>query len=250
MTVKFHNIIHLLQTESTNTYCKENLRALNLPCLVYTDFQTKGRGQQNNIWYSEPSKNLLCSLIIPLHIPTENYFYISEWASVLLYQTITLLSIPEKTIKIKWPNDIIIHTSDGYKKIAGILIENILDNNTITHSIIGIGLNINQTEFGQLSKTATSATLITQKHYIVKNIAELLLKNAEKLYSLLQLRNYASIEKSYIKHLYGWQQTFLFKHNQDILQGKIIEIKQDGKILVEANNQYHLFNNKEIQFLI
>ena len=62
---------------------------------------------------------------------------------------------------IKWPNDIIVND----KKICGILIENILSNKTIKKSVIGFGININQTKFKKYNIPATSLKMIKQKSY-------------------------------------------------------------------------------------
>ncbi len=141
------NIIHLTETISTNDYIKEHTNTLKPPLLIHADYQTKGRGQQNTTWYSEPNQNLLCSILLDTYLPIQENNYISRWISIIIVQLLKKLSIPDSVIKIKWPNDIIINTSkNGYKKVAGILIENNIEKNFITKTIIGIGLNVNQVD--------------------------------------------------------------------------------------------------------
>ena len=67
---------------------------------------------------------------------------------------------------IKWPNDIIVNE----KKICGILIENIISNNIIKKSVIGFGININQTKFKKYNIPATSLKILNQKSYKIKKL--------------------------------------------------------------------------------
>lgn len=245
------NIIHLSETTSTNDYLKQYINTTTSFTLVYADYQTKGRGQQNTAWHSEPNKNLLCSILIAPYLPVHKNNYISRWISTVIVKTLNNLSIPLSSIKIKWPNDIIIQTSpNNYKKIAGILIENTIENNLITKTIIGIGININQTEFQQLNKTATSVKLITNQTLNIKQVINTLIENINQYYPLLSYQKKSVINQEYIQYLYGWQTEFLFKQNNQILKGKIIDILDDGKIVVNINHQNKTYTNKEIEFLL
>ena len=138
-TTKFY----IKETDSTNNLIRKMMQDENLPegFLVYTDFQTAGKGQPGNTWESEAGKNLLFSIVLyPHEIPIHEQFVLSEIASLSIKN---ILAKYTDGISVKWPNDI--YWND--RKIAGILIENSLKKNEINYSIIGIGLNINQTIF-------------------------------------------------------------------------------------------------------
>src|SRR5690606_11483476 len=152
-------IIKLDAIDSTNSY----LRRLSMEetledyTVVMTKYQTQGKGQMGTIWHSEKSKNLMFSVFKDtsnLHI--EYPFFISMATSLALLKTLRKFSTPK--LSIKWPNDIL--SED--KKICGILIENVIKQNTLSNTIIGIGLNVNQTEFKNLLK-ASSLKLTTGK---------------------------------------------------------------------------------------
>lgn len=241
-------IIHLQEIESTNVYAK-SIPPNQLPAFVYADYQTKGKGQQNNTWYSENGKNLLCSIVLPIHLPVHYNNYISRWISVILVELLLKFSVSKDKIKIKWPNDIIVKDKVGFKKIAGILIENTIDNQYINKSIIGIGLNINQTDFQQLNKTATSLQLITNSEYPIPSIAETLMNLTEKYLPMMEYQKYNSINQHYISYLYGWQSDFLFRFNQQIHKGKIIQLNDNGTISVQSPEFTYTFQNKEMEFL-
>lgn len=247
--MKFEKI-HLTEIDSTNNYAKQNLDKLNLPSIIYANYQTNGRGQQNNIWYSEPAKNLLCSVILPLYLPIQYNNYISKWTAIVLVEILKNY-VEEQLLKIKWPNDLLIHSNNEYKKIAGILIENNIENKYITKTIIGIGLNVNQTDFGIFNKIATSIALTTSLTYSLSQLINTLETIISNYFPLLNLQQFEIINQHYIRYLYGWQNEFLYKEKNTILKGKIIALSDDGKIIVKtSNNQIHQYENKQIQFIL
>lgn len=111
---------------------------------VYTYRQTAGRGQRGNSWESEPLKNLTFSLVLrPAAIPVQGQFSLSMAVSLAIVEALDGIVPTPSLLKIKWPNDIYY----GNKKLAGILIENSIAGQNIARSIVGIGLNVNQTAF-------------------------------------------------------------------------------------------------------
>src|ERR1700747_2779313 len=136
------NIIELSECASVNTHATELLKAVKLPegTVIYTKKQTAGRGQRGNTWVSEDGKNLtMCFVFHPNFLNAANSFLLSMTVSLALHDLLTELLTEKQEVKIKWPNDILI---DG-KKVAGILIENVLREEQLSSSVIGIGLNLN-----------------------------------------------------------------------------------------------------------
>ena len=133
-------LIHISETNSTNNYLqslcsKQKVEELTV---VVADFQTSGRGQRGNSWESDSGKNLLFSIVIfPEFLEARRQFLISQIISLAIKEELDTYTTD---ISIKWPNDIYWHD----KKIAGILIENVLSGSTFSRAIIGMGLNINQ----------------------------------------------------------------------------------------------------------
>lgn len=109
--------------------------------VIRADFQTAGKGYRDSIWSSERGKNLLFSILLrPGTVPVESAFNLSRITSLSLIEVLDKHSVRST---IKWPNDILA----GSRKISGILIENCITGNRIVHSVIGIGLNVNQERF-------------------------------------------------------------------------------------------------------
>ena len=132
-------IVHLAETDSTNRWLREQGGEENM--LVWTDFQTAGRGCGTNTWESARGQNLLFSLLIhPVEVRPSEQFRISMAISLAI---VDALACYTDGLSIKWPNDIYWHD----RKICGILIENRLSGGVIKDCIIGVGLNVNQQQF-------------------------------------------------------------------------------------------------------
>ena len=149
--------------ESTNQYLQNLLNegvdiADNI---VVTDFQTSGKGQGKNVWESEDGKNLLFSIALDMSfLKAENQFILTQIVSVTMINVLKNY-LPEESLFIKWPNDIYFND----KKIAGILIKNEIKGIMMGTSIIGIGLNVNQTSFDDNLPNPISMKMITGKDF-------------------------------------------------------------------------------------
>ena len=134
--------IKLDSVDSTNNYALSMKGTLPFKegLVVTANYQTSGNGQRGRFWEGWIGDNLLISVVIEPNIPAKDQFSLSQCVALALYDFFTLYSID---VSVKWPNDILV----AKQKIAGILIQNILKGNKITHSVIGVGVNINQTKF-------------------------------------------------------------------------------------------------------
>ena len=140
---------HLPEVQSTNTYLLDLLaQGTTLPdtTVIYTLRQTAGRGQRGNSWESEMDKNILFSMLLcPTFLPIREQFLLSQICSLGIVEALDELIRTqhlqdEVKLSIKWPNDI--YAGDG--KLCGILIENRLMGGTLQHSVLGVGINVNQ----------------------------------------------------------------------------------------------------------
>lgn len=246
------NLLFLHEVESTNTYAMNLLRNVNAieGTVVYTDNQTKGKGQRGALWSSDSNKNTTASIILKPHfLAIENAFYLSKISALAVYDVLTeILPNSQYDIKIKWPNDILVNQ----QKIAGILIENTYTNLTIQNSVIGIGINVNQLEFENFERHATSVKLLIKQDYERKIILELLCAKLEKWYLKLKEQKMSLIDDNYMSHLFGIREVMLFKDSSDIsFTGKIIGVARNGKLCLELENlTIKEFDIKDIKFII
>ena len=161
-----------------------------------------------------------------------------------VYETLKKYNLLDLTIK--WPNDIM----TANKKISGILIENNIRGNSIKNSVIGIGININQSEFKNLPN-ATSIFIETGKLNSIETIVQELQKAFEKNFNLFRI-NENELIKNYNSLLYRKNETSNFSVNDmSKFQGKIIEVGIDGKITIEVSKT-HLskYSESEIKLII
>ena len=154
------NLLFFENLPSTNTHAADLLKKNNLPegTIVYTNYQSAGRGYSGNRWESEDGKNLLISIVLfPSFIKPEDQFYISMAVSLGICDFLKRY-IPD--CSIKWPNDIYVNND----KIAGILIESSITGNKIEYTIAGIGLNINQEKFISDAPNPVSLRIVYRNH--------------------------------------------------------------------------------------
>ena len=239
-------LIKLDAIDSTNEFLKglSNNQILENFTVVTAENQTKGKGQMGAFWNSEPNKNLIMSVLVSNFVTNSiQIFDINIVVSVTVIQVLKDFDIPE--LSIKWPNDIMSYS----KKIGGILIENSIKSNGNINSIVGLGLNINQTHFENLPK-ASSLSLICNTTF---NKEEILLKIIEKLEQNIQNWNHNSnlFWSDYTNTLFkkGIPMPFEDRNKQNFM-GIIQGVSSIGKLeILLEDDSIAEFDIKEIQML-
>ena len=165
-------LIKLDAIDSTNDFLKSlaSQDELDNFTVVTAENQTKGKGQMGSKWQSESGKNLIMSVLVKEFLyDNEQVFNLSVIVSLAVIDALKSLNIPD--LCIKWPNDIMSYN----KKVGGILIENTIKSDGRIVSVVGIGLNVNQTNFDHLPNASSLAVICkTQfdKNALVLLIAE------------------------------------------------------------------------------
>ena len=242
------NAIFLPEVLSTNSYAIELLKNVNLieGSVIYTTHQTQGRGQRGNTWLSQPGLNLATSIVVkPTFLNIKNVFYLYIISALSVHDLMAeLLNSSQFDIKIKWPNDILVNS----KKIAGILNENAIGNGALQHSVIGIGININQTDFNGLPD-ATSIKQLTGNSLETKLVLEKLCLCFEKRYLALRSGHFDDLLKSYYSNFYKLNQMHEFEIGGQKQLFIVKGINANG--LLHLQNSDHLdryFDIKEVKW--
>jgi BirA family transcriptional regulator, biotin operon repressor / biotin---[acetyl-CoA-carboxylase] ligase len=240
-------IIHLKEAVSTNAYAMEMVKngVAQEGMVIRADYQKSGRGQNDLPWESEPGANLLISVILkPSTFPAILHFHLNRFITLAVYDFIDkLLDVP---VTIKWPNDIMA----GDRKIAGLLIENIVRNSHIQWSVAGIGVNINQSVFKEYLPQATSVNNITGKKSDLALLTGQLSDAIEKWYVLFKFNRYEKIREEYQKVLYKAGTPTRFEDSSGKFTGTIKGALEDGRLIIEDElNKMRLYSNKEITFI-
>ncbi len=228
-------------TTSTNELAKSiNKKDFNQIFCVSTEFQTKGKGQHENVWTSEKSKNLMFTVVLNgLSLKIEENFNLNILVCCGLISVLKKYNLPE--LKLKWPNDIL----SVQKKICGILIENTLSGKYITTSYIGIGLNVNQLVFENLPKASSLGRILHQqidKEELLNQILEEFMSIATKL------KNHHIPIQEYKSLLYGYDYTTEFQMDKHKKSGIITGINPLGELEIQfEDSSKGIFNHAQIR---
>jgi BirA family biotin operon repressor/biotin-[acetyl-CoA-carboxylase] ligase len=236
--------IELLSVASTNNYAMGLARAgmAQHGAAVFTHEQTKGKGQRSKEWLSQKDMNLAISILIePQNLKVSQLFLLSMLVAVSVRQL--LLNYAED-LKIKWPNDI--YWCD--RKAAGILMENVWQGNEWKFAVVGIGINVNQTDFGDLNSKAVSLKLVTGKHLQPVTLAKELCKILEEKYQLLN-SDASQIIKQYKTHLYKLKERVKLKKNNRVFEATFTDVTLNGQMVVRHAIE-EKFDVGEVQWVI
>jgi BirA family biotin operon repressor/biotin-[acetyl-CoA-carboxylase] ligase len=232
---------------STNTHAALLLKTGNIPegSIVYTWYQSSGRGQIGNKWESEYSKNLLISIILfPSVIMPVNQFFISMTISLGICD---FLKRYLPSCSIKWPNDIYVNND----KIAGILIENSLIDNKIEYTIAGIGLNINQVAFLSDAPNPVSLSLLTGLNYELHTCLNQLANDIDKRYKTLVAECFTEINLEYTSQLYRLNEWADYRDQSGSFAGRLISVAGDGRLQIETRSgSVSEYSFKEVDFIL
>ncbi|SDG04545.1 BirA family transcriptional regulator, biotin operon repressor / biotin-[acetyl-CoA-carboxylase] ligase [Pedobacter terrae] len=241
------NLIKLKEVDSTNNFLKKLVsksEPLAEGTVIMADHQFAGRGQQESVWQTQEGKNISTSIYLkPSFLPLSKQFYLNIAISLAVSEALSCF-VPQG-IMVKWPNDIYYQE----KKLGGILIENTLTGSAFKSSVIGIGLNVNQSEFSEsISGRATSVIQILQREVPLMDIMEKIFIFMEKYYLILRAGKYSILQNNYLVKLYNYQVSALYKHNGEIFEGTIKGVEDNGRLNVDTRNGLKVFNFKEIEF--
>ena len=221
--------------DSTNSEARRRLPA-NAKMSVYAaKFQTAGRGQRGNKWSSAAGQNLTFSVLLNFTHPqmpdlaVRNQFLLSIASALSVSDLLQELYIRNT---IKWPNDIYI----GRRKVCGMLIENIVGNAGLEHSIIGIGLNLNQTAFPPELVNPTSVLVSSGLRTVPEEVLDDFLDIfSEYIPYLSDIEGINEIRNKYVSRLFGLG---VSREYHDCLRnldftGTIKGISEEGLLLME-----------------
>lgn len=241
------NIIHKIETTSTNDEIKlllsqENPREFTT---VYADFQTQGRGQRGNQWKSTHGQNLLFSTLLkPLFLKANKQFTLSQIAALCVKKTLDEFT---EGISIKWPNDVYWHE----KKICGMLIEIDLADVYVGSCILGIGININQTDMNGSGPNPISLIKIINKEVDLKQVLDLCLQHLDEYYTLLKSGNESKIQKDYCECLFRKEGLHPFTDSTGTFNAHIQQIDPNGMMHLQLENgEIRQYAFKEVKYVI
>jgi BirA family biotin operon repressor/biotin-[acetyl-CoA-carboxylase] ligase len=237
-------IVYLPSCHSTNDIAAELVRnnRFSEGVVVITDEQTAGRGQRGTQWVTSTGKNFTLSIVLtPTFLAIKEQFLLSEAVALGVRKYISIYT--EKS-EIKWPNDLYVNNL----KIGGILIENAIQGARIAHSVVGIGLNINQTHFEV--PRATSLSLVSGQEFTLVHELPILLQSIEAQYLRLRNGHDNDIQIEYLGNLLGYQKNRKYRSGQITFDGVIQDIATSGQLRIQlADGTIQEFGMKEVEWI-
>ncbi len=210
--------------------------------VVWTSHQTSGKGYAGNVWQSEKDENLAVSVLVCTKLEYAELVYFNQWVCNVLVGFLRGFSAD---VAVKWPNDIIMKN----KKICGVLIETHKAGNEL-NIIVGIGLNVNQTNFQSLPKAGSLATQLDQK-FDLEEILSGLLTNLENSYSQIDNKEWEIILAEYNLNLFRKNQLSTFIENNQAFDGVILNVDKQGLLWINKldSEEIKSYQHKEIELI-
>jgi BirA family biotin operon repressor/biotin-[acetyl-CoA-carboxylase] ligase len=242
------NLIFLPQTDSTNSYAMELLKNVKVleGTVVQAAHQTAGRGQRGSVWNADPASNLTLSIIFhPSFLKAEETFFLYIISALACYDTTAhLLSESHFDIRIKWPNDIFVNRM----KTCGILIENKWNAERLANSVIGIGMNVNQSQFEGLNASALG--VLAGKHLSLDRVKDRLFQDLEKYYLMLRQGERKSLKQLYCSRMLGLNDTMHFMYKGQRHLFRILGLSDSGLLQLQKENEILELDLGQIQWLL
>ena len=244
-------IKYLPVVDSTNNYLRYEREGLLSEAgdakiiAVYAGEQTSGRGQRGNVWYSAGDENLLLSLLVPPSAVTvKEQFYLSQAIALAVNDAMHACGVNSV---IKWPNDIYV----GNRKLAGILVELDYAGDMIDCAIVGVGINVNQSQFPAMDKIPTSLFLLTGKDFDIEIVLKSLLTSFQYYYNMLENGETLKIAAEYKKYLVGYGKMLRYRDSFSIFNAVVKDVEGDGALCLERESgELSRYYFKEVELLL
>jgi BirA family biotin operon repressor/biotin-[acetyl-CoA-carboxylase] ligase len=221
--------IELQWVDSTNNYAMRQAHEglAQHGFVVFAHGQTAGKGQRQKQWHAQHGANLMLSVVVqPARRYTQPAFIFSMAIAVAAHGL--LKKFAGEAVKIKWPNDLYIRD----RKAGGILIENSLSGGNWKFAVAGIGLNINQTNFGDLQAKAISLKEITGNTYDTIALAKDLCNRIEAVLKALETTP-DLITNLYHQQLYKRGEQVKLKKGTRVFEAQVQSVNASGQLVVQ-----------------
>ena len=241
-----HKVLYFEELESTNTYLKKlpgEEIGHGLICL--TDRQTRGRGQYEKNWDSQPGKNLTFTIAFKPKESGRFHIFTLVCAKAIIDEIEDNYGLKAY---IKWPNDIYV----GDKKIAGLLTESTFSGNKIDRLLVGIGLNVNQEHFsGKLQDIAVSLKLLTGEELSREQLLANVLSRIEYGYGRWHKYDTA-LMKEINQKIEGHGQWVTLKINGEVREepAKLLGVNEKGQMtIINSECEIETFSYEQIRII-
>lgn len=238
------NFLYFTEIDSTNAYLMAKTNKDQNGTVVFAEMQNKGKGRFKNTWESAKGQNLTFSILMNIDKHLKDKLNILNLGTAQVLAS-TIENLFQLQVEVKWPNDILIKR----KKTAGILIETVSLGAAIKKAAIGIGLNVNQTQFhGEFNYPPTSLKLELNQDVEREKILAEFLNNFEELLLKLKYKPQAVLQSWRDKCGMIGERICL---NQDgkLKNGVFDDIDENGQLLLRTEKGIEVINYGDVAFV-
>ena len=210
--------------------------------VVYTHYQTGGRGQRDARWECLEGQGLMASFVLDVKgLHADKAFWVGAAGALALLHVLREVA-PSLKLSLKWPNDIL----SGSKKLGGMLLENGLAGSRLEWSVLGVGINLHQTSFPAHLPHATSLAMEGVGGVQPEGLIEPMAHALEG--ALTRLRSGVDFRDAYLKELWGIQMSKAFRTSRGREFGIPKGVDAAGRLAVEINGETRFFSVGELRW--
>lgn len=233
------NVVYYHETDSTNTRAKQAAEdGEKSGTLFITECQTGGRGRRGRTWESPAGSGIWMSLLLRPEIKPFDASMLTIVAAMGMKDAIEEI-IGGGTgqggihCKIKWPNDIVL----GDRKICGMLTEMSAETDWINYVVIGIGVNVNTTEFDDSIKDMASSILLQTGSSVKRSdVVVAFARHFSRYYDeFLKECNLSGLADDYNKALINVGRDVKIVERDGSFVAKAVGIDETGSLIVEKD---------------
>jgi BirA family biotin operon repressor/biotin-[acetyl-CoA-carboxylase] ligase len=201
--------------------------------VVVADAQSGGRGRQGRSWHSPPGQNLYLSILLR---PTMPPWMVPPLTLLVGGVAAEVLAAAGTAPRLKWPNDVLLPTPAGPRKVAGILTEMASERDRVRHVVVGVGLNVNTTDFpAELADRATSLLLATGRPFDRGTLLADLLNAFEPAYDQFLADGPARAIERWRKHA-DLGRRVRVERDGLVIEGVTLDVDGEGTLQVRADD--------------
>lgn len=194
--------------------------------VIVAKTQTAGRGRIGNIWQSFPG-NLLTSIVLRPDIETGQAGQFSFLTAVALNRTLSEMLDDSHAILNKWPNDILV---DG-KKIAGILLESVIEGGRFAALILGVGVNVASSPEDRTCLSSLGAASET-----TESVLQALLANLAEVLAEYERDGFAPLREEWLDYAMNLHQPIKVRLPSTTLEGIFEGLEPDGALRLRLDH--------------
>lgn len=220
------------ETSSTNDVAEKLARdGVAEGVVVFAESQTKGRGRLGRKWLSPAGQGLWFSVLLRPSLPPSSATQLTIAAATAVARA--LRAETGLAPQIKWPNDILLRG----KKVTGILTELGAELDRVRYVIIGIGVDVNVTEFPpELAPVATSLAAEAGRRFVRAEIAAAILRELDADYARITAGGFGALAEEWERQCVTLGQRVRIHIGERTVAGRAESLDNDGALLLRTEH--------------